>query len=135
MSDEAKVKWCVSLPPVAQYAKGHMMIFSADSVAELDDHFAAVLAGDTLQKAMEVAALLTGVAVVTDTVTAPPPPHPIQPVPDVVPQQQPAAGSMKTCAHGVRVHRSGEKNGKKWEAWFCPEKNRNAQCDPDWGDR
>lgn len=34
------------------------------------------------------------------------------------------------CAHGPRKHQSGVKNGKPWEAGFCPD--GDADCKPQW---
>lgn len=36
------------------------------------------------------------------------------------------------CQHGQRVYRSGTKNGKKWEAWFCPLPRNQGACAPEW---
>src|SRR5690606_6077251 len=42
-------------------------------------------------------------------------------------------GRTETCDHGEMIYRSGMgKSGKPWKAFFCPEKDRNAQCDPVW---
>lgn len=30
-----------------------------------------------------------------------------------------------SCSHGPRVHKSGVKNGKPWEAGFCPEDDKS----------
>ncbi len=42
------------------------------------------------------------------------------------------AGDGHTCAHGQRVYKSGEKNGKAWAAWMCPSSDRANQCRPEW---
>lgn len=40
-----------------------------------------------------------------------------------------------SCAHGKRVHRTGEKDGRKWSAWFCPKPRTAADnCGAIWGD-
>lgn len=36
------------------------------------------------------------------------------------------------CIHGVRELRKGEKNGKAWAGWMCTERDKNAQCKPEW---
>lgn len=36
------------------------------------------------------------------------------------------------CQHGQRVYRTGTKNGKKWEAWFCPLPRNQGACAPEW---
>ena len=33
--------------------------------------------------------------------------------------------------HGQPTARTG-KNGKPWQAWFCPSSNRNDQCEAEW---
>jgi len=46
---------------------------------------------------------------------------------------QAPGGKGETCAHGAMTYRSGTtKAGKAYEAYFCPEKDRNAQCKPVW---
>src|SRR5690606_30469209 len=40
-------------------------------------------------------------------------------------------GRTERCDHGDMIYRSGiGKSGKPWKAFSCPEKDRNAQCDP-----
>lgn len=51
------------------------------------------------------------------------------------PQQAPApsapVGGPPTCVHGERTYRSGNKNGKTWEAYFCPTPQGTPdQCKP-----
>jgi|SRR5690606_14341081 len=42
-------------------------------------------------------------------------------------------GQTETCAHGEMVYRSGvSKAGKPYKMFACPERDRNAQCDPVW---
>lgn len=123
MAEEATLKWCISLPPVAQYAKGHMMIFAADTVDELEAVFDTVLAQGTMQKALDVAALLTGSQAVVETITAPPPPAPIPPANDV------ADNVIHTCAHGKRDRRTGTSARGPWVGYFCPlPKGSPGQC-------
>lgn len=125
MSDEGfKLQWSVSLPPVAQYAKGHMMNFRADTAEELNALLDEVLAQETVDKALAVAELFTGGQVVHSgppaTVT------PIQAAPSAAP-----VGEVKTCAHGVRTRRAGGGTGgkKAWVGYFCPlQKGDPAQC-------
>lgn len=129
MSDEFKVQWTVSLPPVAQYAKGHMFNFRGETVDELNAIFDEVLASETLDKAISVASLLCGMDNVQNAGN--------EPAVRSVPTQndEPTnVSTIKTCSHGKRTYRSGEKNGKAWAGWFCPERNRSAQCDAVWED-
>jgi hypothetical protein len=61
MSDETfKVQWSVSLPPVAQYAKGHMLNLRGQTVEEVNELLDAVLENDGtfLVKAIEVGSVL-----------------------------------------------------------------------------
>lgn len=132
MSDEGfKLQWSVSLPPVAQYAKGHMMNFRADTAEELNALLDEVLAQETVDKAMSVAALFTGAQVVHS-----PAPAPAAPAAEAAPAAAPV-GQVKTCAHGVRTRRTGTnaKTGKAWVGHFCPQpKGAPDQCDPVFGD-
>ncbi len=126
MSDEFKVQWSISLPPAAQYAKGDMLNLRGGTVSEVEGIFDEILNSDFIEKATDVANLLRGAAVVTDsgatTESAP------------ATESAPVAGHV--CQHGKREHRKGtNKAGKPYEGWFCPEKNRNAQCDVVWADR
>jgi hypothetical protein len=59
------------------------------------------------------------------------PQQPYQAPQNVAPQTG-AVGSAPTCPHGVRKYMSGNKNGKAWALWQCPEPDRNAQCKPEW---
>lgn len=36
------------------------------------------------------------------------------------------------CRHGHMILKEGEKNGKEYRGYTCPEKDRNAQCDAAW---
>lgn len=129
MSDEFKLQWSVSLAPVAQYAKGHMFNFRGDTVEELNDLFDAVLASETVQKALDVAALLTAAEVVVNTPAA-------SSADQGATVTQLPAQDLKTCAHGVREFKTGnnKNTGKAWAGWFCPEKNKSAQCAVIWRD-
>lgn len=125
MSDY-KIQWNISLPPVAQYAKGHMLNIAAESLEELNEYLDALAEGDTLEKATEVAAKLTvlsglGATVVTHDNTQSTPSGPLATVTE-----------LHTCAHDKREYKEGWKNGKKWAGWFCPVKNKADQCDVDW---
>lgn len=42
-------------------------------------------------------------------------------------------GETRQCAHGQMTYRSGiNKNGKPYEAFFCPERDRAQQCPAVW---
>ena len=130
MSDEFKLQWSVSLPPVAQYAKGHMFNFRSDTVEGLTALFDEVLASETVQKALDVAALLTGAQTVT-TATAPA----AVPTDGGATVTQLPTGDLKTCNHGVREYKEGtNRSGKRYAGWFCPSKNKNDECKPVWKD-
>lgn len=126
MSDEFKLQWSISLPPVAQYAKGHMFNLRADTVEEMNALFDEVIASETMEKALSVAELLTGVQTVTSVMNNDSS-SPSGDTSNVAP--------LKTCQHGKRVYKSGHGKKGDWEGWFCPEKNRNQQCDVVWGDK
>lgn len=36
------------------------------------------------------------------------------------------------CAHGHMIHKKGEKDGKEYQGYVCPEKDRKAQCKSQW---
>jgi hypothetical protein len=37
------------------------------------------------------------------------------------------------CEHGPRLWKEGtSKQGKPWKGWFCPNRDRNNQCKPQW---
>lgn len=40
------------------------------------------------------------------------------------------------CAHGTRVHVTGDKDGKPWAMWACPlpQDRRDERCAPIWID-
>ena len=67
MSDEFKLQWSVSLPPSAQYAKGHMMNLRANTVEEMDALLTEFLNSEVIAKATDAAALLVGAQVVVET--------------------------------------------------------------------
>ena len=39
------------------------------------------------------------------------------------------------CAHGHMIFKTGEKNGREWGGWFCPEKSKAQQCPAVWAVR
>lgn len=46
-------------------------------------------------------------------------------------RQEAPGGQGRTCKHGDMVYRSGSKNGRAWEAFFCPTPQGTAdQCKP-----
>lgn len=72
-------------------------------------------------------------------------PPAVQPGPSFAPQQyqQPAQPAPQSygqpsatpqCVHGPRTFKSGvNKQGKPWQAWFCPSpKGTPNQCEPEW---
>ena len=48
--------------------------------------------------------------------------------------QQAQQQQVPTCAHGPRKWTTGQKNGKQWSAWFCPQPKGQSQCSPQWAD-
>jgi len=62
-----------------------------------------------------------------------PPQAPPQAAPAAPAQQAPPANAM-FCPHGQRTFRSGQKNGRKWTAYFCPlPQGHPDQCQAIWG--
>lgn len=122
MSDEFKLQWSVSLPPVAQYAKGHMFNFRGNTVEDLDALFDEVLAGETMTKALAVAELLTGAQTVTSGLSD------TREAPDFAQNNGPAE-VIRMCGHGKRTKRTGTSSKGPWVGWFCPlEKGDPNQC-------
>lgn len=59
------------------------------------------------------------------------------PAPEAAPAQSAQGATvtqMKTCQHGVRTRKEGNNSRGKWVGYFCPERNKAAQCEPIWGD-
>ena len=49
------------------------------------------------------------------------------------PAQPAAAGPGKSCRHGAMTWREGvsKSSGKPYKGWFCPSRDRNDQCSPE----
>ena len=46
---------------------------------------------------------------------------------------QPSNGENRYCSHGEMTYREGvSKAGKPYRAFFCPSRDRNDQCAPQW---
>ena len=41
---------------------------------------------------------------------------------------------VRTCSHGKRNFREGKGRTGPWAAYFCSERNKRDQCEPDWVD-
>lgn len=126
MSDnEYKVQWSVSLPPAAQYAKGHMLNVKGNSVAEVEELFDEILRDKFIDKAAEVAAFLVATQVVTDSGATG--------VSQSSSTQQQSSGH--TCAHGERKYVTGNGRTGAWAGYFCPLPKGDAnQCKPEFVD-
>ena len=88
-----------------------------------------ILSGDFIGKATSVADLLRGAQTVVEG-SAPA---------AAAPASEPAAASgpasvSHVCEHGKRVYKTGNSAKGKWEGYFCPERDRAAQCKPVWVD-
>lgn len=46
------------------------------------------------------------------------------------PQAQSNSEAAPSCSHGEMKWRSGEKNGKKWQGWFCNAPYGQDKCKP-----
>lgn len=130
MSDY-KIQWNISLPPVAQYAKGHMLNIAAESLDELNDYLDQLENSDTLDKAVLVAAKLAALSGVVERLGG-------EVVNDSPQERSSGNGAtvtqLRTCEHGKREYKTGYGKKGKWEGYFCPEKDRSKQCDVDWVD-
>ena len=135
MSDY-KIQWNISLPPVAQYAKGHMLNLACESLEELNAYLDELETSDTLEKAVGVAAKLAALSGVAEKLGGT-----VESVSQNTAQSSSESGAtvtqLRTCQHGKRDYRvgGGGSTGKKaWAGYFCPEKNKLQQCDVDWVD-
>ena len=82
-----------------------------------------------VSKVEEVAGLFQAAHIALKGTAAPPPQSPQSEQPSNVTH-------LKTCNHGVREYKEGnnKNTGKPWAGWFCPEKNKSAQCAVVWKD-
>ena len=131
-SEDYKVQVSISLPPVAQYAKGDMVNFRGETPEEVEALLDAALEGNFFEKAALAAkTYLTATGLLSDA--------PAQPA-----QQNEAAqnadnvtsinNSGHFCKHGKRVRRTGTNSRGPWVGYFCPtEKGDPDKCDVEWG--
>jgi len=130
VSDEFKVQWSVSLPPVAQYAKGHMLNLRGDTVDEVERLIDGVLEndGEFLTKAIEVGSVLL-VAQGFNT------PEPQQGEGGSSAGSSGPVDTTHVCQHGKREYKTGKGRTGEWAGWFCPRpKGAADKCDPEWVD-
>lgn len=131
MTDEFKVQWSISLPPAAQYAKGHMLNLRGNTVAEVEAQLEEILAPNSefIQKAADVAAQLVATQVVADGFKG------SGETAQSAPAEDNSSSGGRFCEHGKRVRREGDNNKGHWVGWFCPlGKGDNRQCKPEWED-
>lgn len=146
MTDSFKLQISVKIPHDNDNYRDTMVNLRADTSGELDALLAYVQdkgaeiasAVTTLRAGANVGQAFAGPgtqAVPTEQGWAQQPPPAAGP-PQWAPQQQaaPTAGPpAPQCAHGAMTHRSGNKNGREWNAYFCPTpKGTPGQCDPQW---
>lgn len=129
MSDsEYKVQWSVSLPPCAQYAKGHMLNVKGNSVAEVEELFDEILRDKFIDKAIEVASFLVAAQTVNDAGATP-----VSGGQQTANQSQQSSGH--TCPHGERKYVTGNGRTGAWAGYFCPLPKGDAnQCKPEFED-
>lgn len=136
MSEEFKVQWSVSLPPAAQYAKGHMLNLRGQSVPEVEAQFDEVLSGSFIQKATDVAALLVAAANASEGGLTQPPPQQQNPWGQqqqaAPPQQQSGGGPQNGTPHpeGKQCQQCGavlqfkqvnrKSDNRTFKFWSCP---------------
>ncbi|HET6917269.1 MAG TPA: hypothetical protein VFH56_14340 [Acidimicrobiales bacterium] len=119
MSEEFKVQWSVSLPPAAQYAKGHMLNLRGQSVAEVESQFDQVLTGEFIQKATDVASLLVAAGAVTEGLAPAKPQAQAAPQPQAQPQQS---------SWGQQPQAAPANNGAPQNGTPHPEGKQCRQC-------
>ena len=140
MADEFKVQWSVSLPPVAQYAKGHMLNVRGETVEDVEALFDAILDGEFVSKATAVAELVVAAQTVRET------PAPVDEVGARRAAQAeaqaeggpPPSSTDRFCDHGKMEYKAAftSRAGKAISASYnCPlgYKNPNA-CKTQWAD-
>lgn len=139
MSDEFKVQWSVSLPPVAQYAKGHMLNIRAETVVELSE-LVEDLNDEVLTALADVAANLVALSTVAESLGAKSVSHEESATTSRKSSERKSSGGgtvshLRTCEHGKRTRRTGTGRKGDWVGYFCPlEKGDPDQCDPVWED-
>lgn len=123
MSDY-KVQWSVSLPPVAQYAKGHMLNIAAESVDELA-YLVGELNEEVLQALAEVASNLVALSTAAEGLGA----TPVSREENATTSQSSNVTPLRTCEHGKRTRREGDSAKGHWVGYFCPRPKGSAdQC-------
>ena len=139
MADEFKVQWSVSLPPAAQYAKGHMLNVRGESVEEVEALFDAILADEFVAKATSVAELFVAAQNVVST-------PPASSGGDEVAAKRaehaesgpPASSTDRFCEHGKMEYKAPftSRGGKAISASYnCPLGYKNpAACKTQWAD-
>lgn len=48
------------------------------------------------------------------------------------PAQAATVAGQRNCAHGVMTYREGMGAKGPWKGYFCPERDKNQQCKPQW---
>lgn len=100
----------------------------ASALAQLNDPVLKTLADRTAQ----IGAKFAGTAPQT-AAAGPASPAPSAPTGSAKPAHQQAPGGAKYCDHGEMQFKSGTNSaGKLWSGHFCPERDKDQQCTPQW---
>lgn len=109
------------------------IVIHANDVADANDHLRDAALGELIRNTQEVAKFFAGGGQNT------PQAAPQRPQNNGGQRGKPAGASMhpqgetRQCAHGQMTYRSGiNRNGKPYEAFFCPERDRAQQCPAVW---
>lgn len=109
------------------------IVIHANDVTEANDQLRDPALGDLIRNTKEVAKFFAGGGQST------PQAAPRSQQSNVGQRGKPAGASMhpqgetRQCAHGQMTYRSGwNKNGKPYEGFFCPERDRAQQCPAVW---
>lgn len=131
MSDDYRVQVSISMPPVAQYAKGDMVNFRGETAAEVEALLDEALEGDLFEKAALASKTFlaaSGLAEAAEKRDAAPAKSKRSSKSD---DEDNVVGSKRFCEHGKRRY----VKKPNWAGWFCPlEKGDPDQCDPVWED-
>lgn len=129
MSEEVSNGYTVSFKTDEGYAAS-LIVVRGDDVEDLNRNLDG-LTEDLIEKVVNVRQLVLAANVAASGTAAPA--QAAQPAQDATVTQLPGT-ETKTCAHGVRVFKSGTNSRGAWKGWMCPQpKNASDKCDPIWG--
>lgn len=131
-SENYNVQVSISMPPVAQFAKGDMVNIRGESAVEVKALLEEALEADLFETAALASKTYLAAAGLTEAPQAGSAPDKGSPKQD---QSDNVVGQGRFCDHGKRKYISGSGRKGPWAGWFCPlEKGDPNQCEPVWAD-